>query len=161
MLKFEKMDNLGASEQHKAKKGPSKEESHTDDEEVDSNHDLTKNTPLLWAAFKGHLRIVWLLLQDGYSPDDTDNLKNNAIHLSAASGHTKVLQCLIDDGGNANAVNTYKNVPLYMATDPIVQEMLTVAMEKGASMTKAQAMAKHEQNMRNVRSSSADSFFIP
>ena len=121
-----------------------------DEEDEEPVHDLLKNTPLLWAAFRGHLRIVWLLLQDGYSPNDVDNLDNNAVHLAAACGHKKVLQCLIDDGGNANAVNIYKNIPLSMATDPIIQEMLLVAMDKGASMTPAMIVSKHEQNMRSV-----------
>eukprot|EP01041_Mallomonas_annulata_P002322 gene2322-4515_t len=125
----------------------------TADEEDDKIYEtpaneVLKNTPLLWAAFKGNLRIVWLLLENGYSPNDVDSLGNNAVHLAAAAGHKKVLQVLIDDGGNANAVNTYKNQPINTSTIPEIRELLEVAMEKGASMTKADIAAKHQHNLK-------------
>ena len=78
--------------------------------------DLLKNTPLQWATVKGHLRSVWLLLLDGYSPNDMDVLGNNSLHLAAVNGHFQILKVLIEDGGHANIVNIYKNLPIDMAT---------------------------------------------
>lgn len=53
-------------------------ENENDDEDIEhfleTSADLLKNTPLLWATVKGHLRAVWLLLLDGYSPNDRDHL---------------------------------------------------------------------------------------
>jgi serine/threonine-protein phosphatase 6 regulatory ankyrin repeat subunit A/serine/threonine-protein phosphatase 6 regulatory ankyrin repeat subunit B len=115
-----------------------------------NDESLLKNTPLLWASFKKNLRIVWLLLEDGYSPNDIDNLGNNSIHLSAAAGNKRILQCLIDDGGNANAVNIYKNQPIDAATTRDIREILEIAMEKGASMTKNDMSEKHKQNILSV-----------
>jgi ankyrin repeat protein len=120
-----------------------------EEEEETSKHDMMKNTPLLWAAFKGHLRCVWLLLWDGYSPNDVDDLGNNAVHLAAVNGHKKVLKVLVDDGGAATAVNFYKNRPIDMATQPDIREMLVHAMEKCASYTLADIMQQHEINMKN------------
>jgi microcompartment protein CcmK/EutM len=94
-------------------------------EEIDKLMPYLKNTPLLWAAFKGHLRVVWLLLIDGYSPNDTDDMGNNALHLAAVNQHTKVLKILIDDGGSANAVNFYKNRPIDTAVIVIVTTTTT------------------------------------
>jgi hypothetical protein len=125
------------------------DEGEEDDVEklLETSVDLLKNTPLLWAAVKGHLRGVWLLLLDGYSPNDVDSLGNNALHLAAVNGHLNVLKVLVDDGGMANVVNIYKNLPIDMATNKAVREVLATAMEKGASMTARDVAAKHEQNV--------------
>jgi ankyrin repeat protein len=116
----------------------------------DYSIDYTKNTPLLWATHSGHLRVVWLLLSDGYSPSDIDKMLNNALHLAAAYGDVKILQVLINDGANANAVNYYKNKPIDMAKNKSVRDLLAVAMEVGASMTDEDRRVKHEQNLRQV-----------
>lgn len=120
-----------------------------DEEEIDALLPYLKNTPLLWAAFKGHLRIVWLLLTDGYSPNDVDDMGNNALHLAAVNQHERILKVLIDDGGSANAVNFYKNRPIDMATKRPIREMLTEAMVEGASYTDADVARKHAANMQS------------
>lgn len=112
--------------------------------------DLTKNTPLLWAAYKGHLRAVWLLIENHYSPNDLDNMGNNALHLAAVNGHTKVLQVLIDDGGSANVVNFYKNRPIDMATKTEIRDILKDAMTKGASFTLHDIRVHHQENLTKV-----------
>eukprot|EP00596_Hydrurales_sp_CCMP1899_P002005 CAMPEP_0119033840 /NCGR_PEP_ID=MMETSP1177-20130426/908_1 /TAXON_ID=2985 /ORGANISM="Ochromonas sp, Strain CCMP1899" /LENGTH=512 /DNA_ID=CAMNT_0006990903 /DNA_START=189 /DNA_END=1724 /DNA_ORIENTATION=- len=127
--------------------------STADDDEADLEYfletsvDLLNNTPLLWATVKGHLRAVWLLLLDGYSPNDKDHFGNNSLHLAAVNGHLSLLKVLIEDGGKSNIVNIYKNLPIDMATDQGIREVLSTAMEKGASMTSKDIALKHEQNM--------------
>ena len=118
---------------------------------LETSVDLTKNTPLLWACVKGHLNCVWALLVNGYSPNDIDDMGNNALHLAAAAGNRKVVKVLIDDGVKATLVNIYKNLPIDMATDKEVREMIADAAVKGASMTKAEMDLKHEANMRTYR----------
>mmetsp|Transcript_7773 Transcript_7773/g.10722 ORF Transcript_7773/g.10722 Transcript_7773/m.10722 type:complete len:509 (-) Transcript_7773:177-1703(-) len=136
---------------------PSIEESEEEVEEEDAEKaleisvDLLKNTPLLWATYKGHLRIIWLLLHDGYSPNDTDNMGNNALHLAAVSGDVKILKILIDDGASATVVNTYKNLAVDMATNKEARDILTAAMEATASMTEQDIIAKHEKNMKQYK----------
>lgn len=130
------------------------EEEEEEEEDVETSLevsvDLLKNTPLLWATYKGHLSVIWLLLQDGYSPNDVDKMENNALHLAAAYGDTKILKVLIDDGANANVVNHYKNLAIDMAKNKEVRDMLAVAMELGASMTEKDIAGKHEKNMMQV-----------
>eukprot|EP01039_Chlorochromonas_danica_P004752 gene4752-5209_t len=134
-----------------------------EDDELDEDHfdmgldpteqsvDYTRNTPLLWAVQRGHLRIIWLLLTDGYSPNDIDKMENNSLHLAAAYGDVKNLQVLINSGGNANAVNYYKNKPLDMAKNKAVRDMLAIAMEAGASLTLEDRARKHDQNIRQYK----------
>ena len=50
-----------------------------------------KYTPLHWASYKGHLRMVWILLKIGMSPLDIDMYGNSSVHQAAASGTLNVL----------------------------------------------------------------------
>lgn len=136
----------------KVEEAPKEEAEDVDDPNKASevSVDLLKNTPLLWAAREGHLGVIWPLLQDGYSPNDTDKLENNALHLAAAHGDLKILKVLIDDGGNANVVNHYKNLPIDLAKSKEAHHMLASAMAAGASMTEKDVLEKHERNMRHV-----------
>jgi len=128
-----------------------KEEEDEDELGVDTATDYTKNTPLLWATFKAHLGVVWLLLMDGYSPNDVDDLNNNALHLAAASNNKKVTKVLIEDGTMPTAVNIYKNRPIDMTCDNEIRELLTMAMKAGASMTDKDIQQKHLTNMQKHR----------
>lgn len=49
-------------------------------------------TPLHWASYKGHYRIVWNLLKEKMSPLDIDIYGNTAVHQAAASGKIEVLE---------------------------------------------------------------------
>ena len=122
-----------------------------EEEITDLSPALLKNTPLLWAAFKGHLYIVWMLLMDGYATTDVDDMGNTAVHLAASAGHVKVVEVLVNDGANCNAVNIYKNLPIDTCTNPLIREVLLTAMTKHASMTSQEAALKHQGNMKWVR----------
>lgn len=123
------------------------------DRQIEVSVNLLKNTPLLWATHKAHLRVIWPLLANGYSPNDVDNMGNTALHLAAAVGDLKILKVLIDDGASANIVNHYKNLPIDMAKNKETRDILALAMEAGASNTEADIANKHEQNMKQVISS--------
>ncbi len=127
------------------------EDDHMDyDKQIEVSVNLLKNTPLLWATHKGHLRVMWHLLADGYSPNDVDNMGNTALHLAAATGDLKILKVLIDDGASANIVNHYKNLPIDMAKNKETRDILALAMEAGASHTEQDIALKHELNMKQV-----------
>ena len=57
-----------------------------------------KYTPLHWAAYKGHMRVVWILLKCQMLPSKEDMHGNNAVHQAAASGSVKVLKCFMSKG---------------------------------------------------------------
>ena len=122
-------------------------------EELENEH-VAKNTPLLWASYTGHLRVVWLLLADGYSPDDTDDMGNNCLHVAAAAGHRAVLQVLVNDGGNPFALNIYRNMPINVTTNAESRELLTKYMEQYLTMTPDDRKLLHSQNLHEVGYSS-------
>jgi len=41
---------------------------------------IGKYTPLHWASYKGHYKVVWILLKVGMSPLDIDQYGNTAVH---------------------------------------------------------------------------------
>ena len=36
-------------------------------------------SPLFWACFKGHLKVVWILLKEGFELDEADSFGNNCV----------------------------------------------------------------------------------
>lgn len=141
---------------------PGEDEEGEEDEEDDTfdiapasmdsvSTNYLKNTPLLYATQAGHARVVWLLLLDGYSPNDLDKMDNNAVHLAAATGDVNLLKVLIQDGGNANAVNHYRNLPIDMAKNKAIREVLLHAMTAGASLTEEDRAQHHEMNLKHYR----------
>jgi ankyrin repeat protein len=111
---------------------------------------LLTNTPLMWASYGGNLRIVWLLLIDGYNPDDLDPMGNNCLHLAASSGHASVLQILVDDGANPFVSNIYKNRPIDVASTSQCREILSKAMDKYSTLEPDAIQALHLQNIQSV-----------
>ena len=130
--------------------GEEEDETEDPEKELEVSIDLLKNTPLLWATLKGYLRVIWLLLADGYSPNDKDSLDNTSLHLASAYGDAKIVNVLIDDGASANLVNIYKNLPIDMAKNKECRDIISVAMVVGASMTEYDMQVKHEHNIRKV-----------
>ena len=85
---------------------------------------LLKNTPLHWAAFGGHLRIVWLLMKAGYRPSDVDDVGNSPLHLAAAGDKHLIVRALVAGGADALARNDFNNAPGHLATSERVKKEL-------------------------------------
>eukprot|EP00826_Nyctotherus_ovalis_P052824 TRINITY_DN676_c0_g1_i20.p1 TRINITY_DN676_c0_g1~~TRINITY_DN676_c0_g1_i20.p1 ORF type:complete len:574 (-),score=244.87 TRINITY_DN676_c0_g1_i20:177-1898(-) len=85
-------------------------------------------TPLHWAAHKGHLRIVWLLLLHGYSLTDEDPVGNTPVHQAAAGGATKIIECFLSQGVDIEKKNTRGHTPLDMATDADTRSLIVKAI---------------------------------
>ncbi|KAF4658429.1 Ankyrin repeat and SOCS box protein 12 [Perkinsus chesapeaki] len=89
-----------------------------------------KHTPLHWAAFKGHLNVVWLLLKDGMSPHEVDQLGNTVLHQAAAGGSVQVVSCLLAQGCDLMAKNDRGHHPLALCTVDKPRALLRRAMNE-------------------------------
>lgn len=116
---------------------------------------LLRNTPLHWAAFHGHLRVVWLLLQAGYATDDLDEVGNSPLHLAAAGGHAACARALLNDGSDASRKNDFSNAPAEVTTDEAVRALLRkhVALPPKSAGDRAEM---HAGNLRKYRDVAAE-----
>lgn len=149
----EKDEGLTKTQEEIEIDGPLAEGDEEEDEEnieraLEVSIDLTINTPLLWSITRGNLRNVWILLNYGYSPNDLDPNGNNGLHLAAALGDPKMIRVLIDDGARSNVVNIYKNHAIDMAKNKEIRDILQLAQVSGASITEADIVRKHEENIQ-------------
>lgn len=90
---------------------------------VPTNNEV--NSPLHWASMKGHLSIVWVLLNAGFSIHDVDSCGNSALHLAAAGGHKPVVTCLLSNGADLYGENYYGNAPLALASHSEMRTLLS------------------------------------
>jgi len=76
-----------------------------------------KYTPMHWASFKGHYKVVWLLLQAQMSALEIDMYGNTSVH-QAASNHEAlaVLKCFMSRGCDVALRNARGHTPLDLAT---------------------------------------------
>ncbi|KAF1333317.1 60s ribosomal protein l19-2, partial [Globisporangium splendens] len=72
-------------------------------------------TPLHYAATRGHLEVIQLLLDFGWTIDTRNDALETPLHLAAFSGHTAVAERLLDRGANVNARNEDNETPLFYA----------------------------------------------
>lgn len=127
------------------------DEQNDEDKLLEKRFNMIKNTPLLWATMKGHLSVVWLLLVDGYSPNDVDDLDNNMLHLAAAGGFIKILKVAIEDGGNIYALNIYHNYPKQLANTRDIYDILHNAQEETiAPLFERDIIERHEKTVSRV-----------
>jgi len=79
--------------------------------------DSAGNTPLFWAAWKGHEGVVEILLEwDDVHPDKPDNFGQTPLCCAAEGGHEGVVKILLGQGGvNPDKPDEYDQTPLSLA----------------------------------------------
>ncbi|KAF5012831.1 hypothetical protein FDECE_1120 [Fusarium decemcellulare] len=77
--------------------------------------DASGNTPLLWAAYKGHQRIVEYLW-DVTNKRLRDGSGRTALHVAALAGHDRLVEWLVNDKkADVNAKDHSMRIPLHLA----------------------------------------------
>ena len=84
---------------------------------------------LHWAAYKGHVRLVWRLLtcKPKLSARALDAESNTPLHLAAAGGHLLVLKTMLSEGVDVSLKNAYGNSASQLSTFTNIQALLKEA----------------------------------
>jgi ankyrin repeat protein len=70
---------------------------------VNVKEDWDGSTPLHWAAWKGHIEIARLLLQNGAEVNAKSNDGSAPLHWAAIHGHVNILHLLVENGADLEA----------------------------------------------------------
>lgn len=83
-----------------------------------------RHTPMHWASYHGHIKVVWLLIGQGMKPLVQDIHGNNCIHQAAANSQIGVLKCFMQFGVDLMLKNARVHTPLDLATDPDTRALI-------------------------------------
>jgi Ankyrin repeats (3 copies)/Heterokaryon incompatibility protein (HET)/NACHT domain len=99
--------------------------------------DIDNQTPLSWAAKRGHEGIVKLLLAKGADPAAADLLARTPLHQASAGGHVDVAKLLLAKGANTAAADSGGWTPLHQASMGGCVDVVKLLLEKGADVDAA------------------------
>jgi len=83
-----------------------------------------------WASYKGHYKVVWILLKAGISPLEIDMHGNTSVHQAASDElGIKVLKCFLSQGCDIGLKNARGHTPLDLATTEETRQLITRAFQ--------------------------------
>lgn len=112
---------------------------------IDAANNSGSQRPLHYAASKGHLDVLRLLLDAGADILQVNKYRQTALHRAAAQGRVGIARCLIDHAisinpkgketklqGLLDAQDTEGNTALHMAREDGWTDVMDVLLEAGA-----------------------------
>ena len=91
-------------------------------------------TPLHHAAYKGHERVVQMILDKDAEVNAKDNAEWTPLHQAARQGHERVVQILLEKGAEVNAKDNVGWAPLHQAARQCHERVVQILLEKGAEV---------------------------
>lgn len=70
-----------------------------------NERDFKGYSPLMYAAYHGHVKLVSFLLQNGADPNSTDFNENTILMGVCFKGHEEIIELLLEAGANPNLRN--------------------------------------------------------
>ena len=93
-----------------------------------------RETPLHWAAGRGHQEVVEILLDKRAEIDARNYDQSTPLHEAAFGGNPEVVEILLDKGAEIDARNNRQRTPLHNAAWMGHREVVEILLEKGAKI---------------------------
>ena len=103
-----------------------------DNREEDTKDD-TKQTPLSWAAGRGHDGTVKILLDCGADTNARDKVQRTPLLWAAHNGHSRILEGLLDAGARIDAMDKYGQNALLKAKRQHHEECVALLERRGSN----------------------------
>ena len=89
-------------------------------------------TPICWAAYKGKLEVVKMLLEAGSDPNTADGNGNCPLHWAVKRGFKSTAKLLLDSGADLNQTDGHGQTPLYWAARIGHTDVVRMLLNAGA-----------------------------
>ncbi|XP_014274691.1 26S proteasome non-ATPase regulatory subunit 10-like [Halyomorpha halys] len=89
-------------------------------------------SPLHWAALRGHVHVIRMLLKFGADIRSLDHEKNTALHMAAVSGSPEAVEELIIAKAEIDAQNNNNNTALHLAVNELDFNVTKTLLRFGA-----------------------------
>jgi ankyrin repeat protein len=97
--------------------------------------DGLRDTPLLIAISRRHLRVAHYLIEKGAKVDSGGERSTPPLYLAASTGDESIVKALLHHGANTEAESHYdKETPLHVAARLGHQAVVKILLDKGASL---------------------------
>ncbi|KAE8416596.1 ankyrin repeat-containing domain protein [Aspergillus pseudocaelatus] len=96
--------------------------------------DIEGQTPLSWAARRGHKVVTKPLIENGVALDSRDHAGRTPLLLALESRHEAVALLLIESGAAVDAADRFNNVALSMAAQSRCEAVAELLIGKGAPL---------------------------
>ncbi|KAF6787298.1 hypothetical protein CMUS01_16465 [Colletotrichum musicola] len=108
--------------------------------------DTKRATALFLASFKGHAKIVRLLLENGADIDIQNNSckSNTALSAASARGHEDVVRLLIEKDASVNAQSVSQTAPLYCASLNGHKDIVQLLLDAGAELAALNSASRYK-----------------
>lgn len=99
-----------------------------------NSKDIHGNTPLHYAASKGNIEVVEMILQKGVKVDADGNYGFTPLHVAVGQGHWDIVFKLLGAGADPNAKSEEKSTPLHFAAERNDLKLLKLLKERGGNI---------------------------
>jgi hypothetical protein len=93
-----------------------------------NSESLGKYNSLHWAAYKGYIRIVSLLIKFGYDPLAIDNVGNTSIHQAAASNKKDLFKIFMGLGLDLEIKNDREHMPIDLTANEEIRKLINKSL---------------------------------